>query len=166
MRTLVCRATTEPCNSSPTTSPGSGTGFFHGGVSGARSGRTSPTCWHNSRSPVRRSLTPWRPMRSDLGYREEEPSAGKPHARLREGESRMAELLDRFLRVRRDRVLDWIRRGELRAIDVSDGGKRPRYRITSTDLEQFLRGREASPQPLMKRRAPPNIEYEDFYVGP
>ncbi len=28
------------------------------------------------------------------GYLQEEPSAGKPHARICEGESRMAELLD------------------------------------------------------------------------
>lgn len=70
------------------------------------------------------------------------------------------------LRVRRDKVLDWIRRGELRAINVSDGGKRPRYRITPTDLERFLRSREASPQSPVKKRAPHNIEYEDFYVGP
>jgi hypothetical protein len=29
-----------------------------------------------------------------VGHPEDEPSAGKPHARLCEGESRMAELLD------------------------------------------------------------------------
>ena len=32
-----------------------------------------------------------------LGNLQEEPSAGKPHARICEGESRMAELLDRSL---------------------------------------------------------------------
>ncbi len=30
----------------------------------------------------------------DAGYLREEPGAGKPHARICEGESRMAELLD------------------------------------------------------------------------
>jgi len=37
---------------------------------------------------------PWLPVPSDLGYHEKEPSAGKPHARICEGESRIAELLD------------------------------------------------------------------------
>jgi adenine-specific DNA methylase len=32
-----------------------------------------------------------------LGHPEDEPSAGKPHARICEGESRMAELLDHYL---------------------------------------------------------------------
>jgi hypothetical protein len=35
-----------------------------------------------------------RPDGRVVGHPEDEPSAGKPHARLCEGESRMAELLD------------------------------------------------------------------------
>ena len=33
----------------------------------------------------------------DAGYSREEPGAGKPHARICDGESRMAELLDHYL---------------------------------------------------------------------
>jgi hypothetical protein len=41
------------------------------------------------------SLTPGRDTRPDAGYLREEPGAGKLHARICEGKSRMAELLDR-----------------------------------------------------------------------
>lgn len=40
------------------------------------------------------SLTLGRPGRHDAGLPREEPGGGKPHARICEGESRMAELLD------------------------------------------------------------------------
>jgi hypothetical protein len=43
------------------------------------------------------SLILGRRGRHDAGYPREEPGAGKPHARIREGESRMAELLDHNL---------------------------------------------------------------------
>ena len=36
-------------------------------------------------------------MQHDASYPWEEPGAGNPHARIREGESRMAELLDHLL---------------------------------------------------------------------
>jgi hypothetical protein len=39
-----------------------------------------------------------------LGNLQEEPSAGKPHARICEGESRMAELLDQPPRTRVERI--------------------------------------------------------------
>ena len=35
-------------------------------------------------------------MQHDASYPREEPGAGNLHARIREGESRMAELLDQF----------------------------------------------------------------------
>jgi hypothetical protein len=37
------------------------------------------------------------PVQHDASYPWEEPGAGNPHARIREGESRMAELLDQPL---------------------------------------------------------------------
>src|SRR5262249_12246010 len=40
------------------------------------------------------SLIPGQHAGHDAGYPREEPGAGKPHARICEGESRMAELLD------------------------------------------------------------------------
>ena len=40
------------------------------------------------------SLIPGRDRRYDAGYPREEPGAGKLHARICEGKSRMAELLD------------------------------------------------------------------------
>ena len=54
------------------------------------------------------SLIPGRPMQHDASYPWEEPGAGNPHARIREGERRMAELLDhpahtRFCRFRSSR---------------------------------------------------------------
>ena len=47
--------------------------------------------------PLPRITHPWRRRRHDSGHLREEPSAGKPHARICEGESRMAELLDHNL---------------------------------------------------------------------
>lgn len=54
------------------------------------------------------------------------------------------------LRVSPEKVLGWIRRGELCAINVSNA-TRPRYRIDKDDLEAFLRRREVQP-PLPRRR--------------
>jgi excisionase family DNA binding protein len=50
------------------------------------------------------------------------------------------------------KVLTWIRRGELRAVNVSQSF-RPRYRITPEDLETFKRGRGVNPPPKRVRRS-------------
>jgi len=42
----------------------------------------------------------------------------------------------KYLRVRRDTVLAWIRSGELRAINISNAS-RPSYRVDPADLEEF-----------------------------
>ena len=55
------------------------------------------------------------------------------------------------LRVSPEKVLGWIRRGELCAINVSNA-TRPRYRINPDDLEAFLRRREVQPPPPRQRR--------------
>jgi excisionase family DNA binding protein len=51
------------------------------------------------------------------------------------------------------KVLAWIRRGELRALNVAarQGGK-ARYRITPEDLEVFEMKRTISPMPRATRR--------------
>jgi len=55
------------------------------------------------------------------------------------------------LGVKPARVIGWIRRGELRGFNLSDG-TRPRYRISEADLEVFLQRRAAGPVPKVTRR--------------
>lgn len=50
----------------------------------------------------------------------------------------LAERLD----VAEATVRQWIKSGELRAIDIGKG-----WRIADTDLDQFLRARETAPRP-------------------
>ena len=57
-------------------------------------GTDSTRSLSDSLFPVRKSLTPPDHVQADLGYLWEEPYAGKPHVRICEGESQMAELLD------------------------------------------------------------------------
>jgi excisionase family DNA binding protein len=60
------------------------------------------------------------------------------------------------LRVSPTKILAWIRRGELKAVNVSDGS-RPRFRISPTDLLAFLTAREVQPaaKHYLRRREPP-----------
>jgi hypothetical protein len=56
-----------------------------------------------------------------------------------------------------DVVLGWIRRGHLEAIDVSECGRRPRWRISPQSLAEFdrrrsSRGRLAPPLPQRRPR--------------
>jgi hypothetical protein len=52
-----------------------------------------------------------------------------------------------------DKVIGWIRTGQLNAVNVaSHVGGRPRYRISSESLENFLRLRSTSPEPKPIRR--------------
>ncbi|MGA2069643.1 MAG: helix-turn-helix domain-containing protein [Thermoguttaceae bacterium] len=56
------------------------------------------------------------------------------------------------LRVSPEKVLGWIRRAELRAVNVGNG-HRPRYRISPEDFGGFLRRREVqAPPPIQRRR--------------
>ena len=51
------------------------------------------------------------------------------------------------------KIIGWIKRGELRAIDVSAcPGGRPRFRISPADLALFEAARAAGPQPKVSRR--------------
>jgi excisionase family DNA binding protein len=61
------------------------------------------------------------------------------------------------------RVLGWIRRGELRGVNVGDGSQRPRFRVSEADLQVFLAARAAGPAPkiarVRRRRNPEIVEF-------
>ena len=60
------------------------------------------------------------------------------------------------------RVVGWIRRGELQAANLGDGARRPRFRVSESDLAVFLASRAAGPQPKVARRRrkdPSTIEF-------
>jgi excisionase family DNA binding protein len=56
-----------------------------------------------------------------------------------------------------ERIIGWIRSGKLRAVNIGDGSRRPRFRISPDRLGDFLRSREvippAEPAPRQRRRA-------------
>jgi hypothetical protein len=59
----------------------------------------------------------------------------------------------RRLGVSADKVVGWIRTGELRAADLAQRrGGRPRYRVSLADVEVFLQRRSAAPTPRPRRR--------------
>ena len=65
-----------------------------------------------------------------------------------------------------DKVLAWIRNGELRAINVATKlGGRPRYRVTPGDLAAFEASRAAVPQsrPVRKRRRKSDNNVIEFF---
>lgn len=45
------------------------------------------------------------------------------------------------LRISVDRVLHWIKSGKLRAVNLSEGIERPRWKVDPDDLAAFLAGR-------------------------
>lgn len=54
-----------------------------------------------------------------------------------------------------DKVLTWIRAGELKAINAATRrGGMPRYLIDRRDIENFEAARSASPPPAPQRRRP------------
>ena len=57
----------------------------------------------------------------------------------------------KLLRVASDKVHGWIRRGELRAVNVGDG-VRARYRVSQESLDAFLKSREVQPPTPRTRR--------------
>ena len=81
---------------SPGESGASGSAVYGGAVRrpGAWPGTASKRCSSAFLCHCLGSLILGRRRRHDAGYPREEPGAGKPHARICEGESRMAELLD------------------------------------------------------------------------
>ena len=62
------------------------------------------------------------------------------------------------------KVLGWIARGELRAINVaSDASKRPQWCILPDALEDFERRRAAQPVPAPRRRRRQKSEIIEFF---
>ena len=62
------------------------------------------------------------------------------------------------------KVLAWIRRGELRALNLAENqaGKKPRYRILPEDLEKFEARRAVSPTPPASRKSKADLVYKYF----
>jgi len=65
-----------------------------------------------------------------------------------------------------DKVLDWIKSGELRAINIAQdpNGERPRYRVYLSDLEDFERRRASAPLPQTPQRRKPRRADEAAYA--
>jgi hypothetical protein len=63
------------------------------------------------------------------------------------------------------KVLGWIRRGELRALNVATtAGGRPRWRITEEALAVFEASRAVAPLPRLTRsRRKKNAEYREYF---
>jgi excisionase family DNA binding protein len=51
----------------------------------------------------------------------------------------------KLLRVSNEKVLGWIRRAELKAVNVSNGVALPRYRVSRESLDDFMKAREVPP---------------------
>lgn len=56
------------------------------------------------------------------------------------------------LRVKPHKVLVWINSGRLRALNISAGAERPRYRVHEADLEVFLDSLAVNKPPIQTRR--------------
>ncbi len=64
-----------------------------------------------------------------------------------------------------DKVLGWIRSGELRALDISlnPGVGRPRYRVDLCDLATFETGRQVIVTPKTTRRRRKNPDIVEYF---
>ena len=70
--------------------------------------------------------------------------------------------LSRRFRVGEDKIRNWIRSGELTAINTADVKcGRPRYVITAESLERFEKGRQAvtPPKPARRKKKSALIDY-------
>ncbi|NQU23814.1 MAG: helix-turn-helix domain-containing protein [Candidatus Nealsonbacteria bacterium] len=66
--------------------------------------------------------------------------------------------------VKPERILGWIRSGEIRAIDVSSkGSKRPRFRIDPKDLEVFELRRSVVPAKKPSRRRRQQADVTEYF---
>jgi len=61
------------------------------------------------------------------------------------------------------KIIGWIRRGELHAVNVGDGSQRPRYRISPADLAAFEAARSATPQLRVSRIRCKNPLVTEFF---
>jgi excisionase family DNA binding protein len=71
----------------------------------------------------------------------------------------------RMLRVSSEKVLGWIRRAELRAVNLGNMA-RSKYRVRPADLENFLRLREVQPPRPRRRRSTPSPPPEGGPIDP
>jgi hypothetical protein len=68
-----------------------------------------------------------------------------------------------------NKVLDWIRKGELRAVNVAANaeGQRPRWRVAESDWEDFQLRRSTSPtptpRPSRRRRRETDASVIEFF---
>jgi hypothetical protein len=71
----------------------------------------------------------------------------------------------RRLRCRSSKVIVWIRKGALRAVNVAEdpNGKRPRWRISPQALEDFLTAR-ANRAPAAPRRRKRQLQVTEFFA--
>lgn len=58
-----------------------------------------------------------------------------------------------------ERIIRWIRSGQLRGVNLGDGLKRPRFKVAPCDLESFLISRAVQPpvKAPRRRRAPEGV---------
>ncbi len=62
------------------------------------------------------------------------------------------------------KIIGWIQRGELIAINLADQlGRRPRYRIRREDWDDFLRRREVKPRPRPTRKPKPQLTGKKYF---
>jgi excisionase family DNA binding protein len=61
----------------------------------------------------------------------------------------------KFLNLAPDRLRDLINRGDIRAVDVSFGRKRPTYRLRMVDIEAFIASRMTTPATAAEPRSKP-----------
>jgi hypothetical protein len=86
-----------------------------------------------------------------------------PHQAAEQAVGSTVADLQRRWRVGQDKILGWIRRGELRALNVATAVcARPRYVVTPDALAEF-EGRRASGPPPKPRRRPRQTGLVDYY---
>lgn len=70
------------------------------------------------------------------------------------------------LGIAQDKVLAWLRGGELVGINVAERpGRRPRWRIADAEFQRFLRARQSAAAPKIHRTRGDNGEREFFRHG-
>lgn len=67
------------------------------------------------------------------------------------------------LAVSPETIINWIRSGELAAVNVGSGAKRPRYRIPPEAVEAWQRRRAVVPPPKPARRKRQATSYTKFF---
>jgi excisionase family DNA binding protein len=97
---------------------------------------------YTSNNAVAASLTLADLMQRTLVARTAEPPRAEPAAEPAapaDNRPMMVPEVARFLRVRPDKVLSWIRSGRLRGYNVAEHETgRPKYRVNPEDLEAFM----------------------------